>query len=248
MSDPNENFVQGYMGGPTPSGPGAADYAAGDLARKFNEQRLKQNQDAWTAQVPVEEYKPVHAPPVQYNWVDMPREAGRHVSPLVGLPLALCIGLPLYHYSIPLWMALYPAAAVIAGLVTLAVFLGLGSGGGLTLEGRLVVGGIFGFVAGAVLTVAEQARAVRKSYRQTRHVIRLGLIFLWAVYALTLWESHPGIGFPPLSHTWAAAWTPLHVVIAAIVVVVMHFWLSTNGAAGRAWQRLRGKAGRVVGG
>lgn len=226
MPDPNENFNAGYWGtSPPPSGAGGAQWTEGHLARQFSDQRNAQNNAAMSAQVPVEEFRAVASIATPYHWVNLPREAGRHISPLLGLPLALLVGVPLYHYTIPLWIALYPGAAVISALVAYVVFAGLGSGGGFTLEGRLVIGAIFGFVAGLPLTVAEQNRAIGKSYRHGRHFIRLALIFLWALYAQSLRESHPGIGWPPLKDTFASAFTPLHIVLAGAAVVVMHFWL-----------------------
>jgi hypothetical protein len=103
---------------------------------------------------------------------------------------------------------------------------------------RLVIGAAFGFVAGLPLTVAEQNRAIGKSYRHGRHVVRLALIFLWALYAQSLRESHPDVGWPPLNDTWANAFTPLHAVLASIAVVIMHFWL---------WTTKKGSGSRVKG-
>ena len=228
MPDPNENYNRGLRGEAPPSSGGFDQWAAGDAARRLQAQALAQNQQAMSSPVAVPEYVPVRAPIVQFNFVNTPREEGRKVPPLLAFPLLVVVGVPLYHYSIPLWMALYPGAAAIAVGIALLVFLGLGSGGEVTLEGRLVVGGIFAFVAAWPLTLAELSRASNKSYRHTRHTVRLALLFLWAVYSLSVRELHPDVGFPPLKDVWAVAWTPVHFLIAGLVVVAMHFWLATD--------------------
>jgi hypothetical protein len=249
VSDPNQNFNNGLFGqGPAPSGGAAFDqWTAGSLARQLNAQTLAAH-NAASAPVAGTPFTPVSSATVPFSGGGGGQAiaiVGRKVNPIGGI-LLLLAAVPLWQYSLPLWIVLYPGSAVIAGLVAIGVFVAWGPGAGLTPEGRLAVSGFFAFVAAWPLTLVDQARASRKSYRSARHVVRLVLIFFWAVYALTLFQQHLterlSVFYPVHRQAYSIfVWNPLHIGLGAIAVVAMHFWLSVDRPQRSLWQRVRGR-------
>lgn len=250
MSDPNENFNAGLYGQGPPASGGKAmdDWLIGNSVRWQNAERLAGSSGANPASAPFTPSMP--APIFTIGGGSGPTipMVGRKVNPRLGFLLLLFVAVPLYQYSLPLWFALYPGAAVIAAAAAFAVFVESGNGAGSSPGSRLLFAGIVGFLVAWPMTIMDQRLAGRRGYRAVRHAARLVLIFLWVIYALTLHESQGAVfsirqsQFPALF-----VWSPQHIGVAAVVVGLMHLWLWHFDFTFRSlWQRLKQNRSQTV--
>jgi hypothetical protein len=216
MSD-QDSFNAGNSNQPLPPGGDMNAWQSGRGVRAWNDAERARQEAVWSPQPNADTWKPVAPVIPQINWV-----VGRGVrnNPFLaigGLLALIFIAAPLYQYSIPLWVALYPAAAV----ATLAVYAGVYMG----LK-EFIFAAVAAFVAAWPLTLVEHGMSNDRGYWTVRHLARLVLVFVWAIYALSLRELNVR-HMPDLTH---GGWprmivTPSHLGLAAALVVVMHLWL-----------------------
>jgi hypothetical protein len=200
-----------------PQGGDLASWQAGRSIRAWNDAERARQDAVWMPQ-PGAAWTPAPAPPpVPFHFVAGKGIRGNPILAIVGLVLLIFVAAPLYQYSIPLWIALYPLAAVGTLLVYAGVFLGLK---------EFIFAAISAFVAAWPLTMVEHGLGNKRGYWTLRHVTRLALLFAWAIYALSLRQLNlrhmPDLtraGLPQM------IMTPSHLGLAAALVVVMHFWL-----------------------
>ena len=160
--------------------------------------------------------------------------SGLRGSPLLaigGLIALIFVGAPLYQYSIPLWAALYPLAAVGTLLVYAGVMMGLK---------EFIFAAVATFVAAWPLTLVEHGVSNRnRGYWMLRHVVRLVLLFVWAIYALTLRQLNlqhvPDItrGGWPQMHVTAPRESFSRLASRRIMIVTYH---TTEPRCERTWR------------
>jgi hypothetical protein len=239
MSGPNDSWNQGLCGQPLAPGGDFNQWQQGDSVRRMNEERLAEQNRVFMPQA--DAFNPAMPAAGPMTFGGGGSLGGTLTRARLGaFLLLLFVGVPLYQYSIPLWVALYPAAAFVAGAAALATFNSSG-GPGLGSSGQLMLGGFIGFLVAWPAMLGDQALARFKPYRMVRHAVRLALIFGWAVYALTLRDGQM-LRIAPRQRRFPTlfVWSPQHIGLALVAVVVMHFWLSGMPAVRSAWQRLRG--------
>jgi hypothetical protein len=209
----------GLGGQALPPGGNYNEWQAGNAIRQLNQAEQARQAAFGMPQPTAWEAPKVPFVPVQYNWVVGGHGLnGNPILSIVGLVLLVVVGLPLIQYSIPLWFAFYPLAAAATAVVYAGTFMGLK---------EMIFAAVAAFVAAWPLTLVDQAMAKNKGYWILRHTARLFLLFIWAIYALSLRElkiAHiPDItrsGMPQL------IFSPMHIGLALLLVAVMHFWLS----------------------
>ncbi len=96
----------------------------------------------------------------------------------------------------------------------------------MTPSTRLLVGGGVLLVSAWLTTRADAGLARRAQDQSGRHLIRLGLVFLWALFALTLYEHIRPVPGVALQTPPRLDWSTGNVVIALAAVGLMHLWLS----------------------
>lgn len=212
----------GLSGQSMPSGGNVNEWQIGNSIRQFNAQQAALNSTPLSMPEP---FKPVPAPITPMNFVAA-GPGGLRGNPLLavgGLLALIFVAAPLYLYSIPLWIAMYPAAAAIDTVIYIAVFMGLANDH--TIDGT-IVGLVIAFIAAWPLTLGDQIAARHLGYIKIRHLFRLPLVGLWTIYALSVheWKAAGGRVLPgQLPHI--LVFSPMHIVIAIGVVAAFHFWL-----------------------
>lgn len=237
MSDPNKSYDAGRLNNPMPTGGDANSWQAGRIAgQQLRDYNTNQGQlPGWGA--PVDTSNPLipkgYTGPVYGKAIGTLSEVLAWNPKVVAL-LLVVIALPFYRYTLPFWAVLYPGAAVVSGVATWMAYHMVGTSAGMAASDRLLVGGGTLLVA-AVLTTRFEMRLARTStsYRAGRHLVRLGLTFLWGLFALTLYEHITparglGLQIPP-----RLDWSTQNIVLALAAVVVMQLWLSGK----RPWKQ-----------
>ena len=108
------------------------------------------------------------------------------IDPITGLLLLIFVGAPYYYLTIPLWLALYPVAGSATVLVYIGAFMYFAGDSLITDSGHFAFPFFLAVVAAWPLTLVDQAYSLSHPfYRRLRHVVRIGLIGLWAIYALS---------------------------------------------------------------
>jgi hypothetical protein len=213
----------GLGGQSLPPGGNVNEWQIGNSIRQFNAAQSALNSTPISMPEP---FKPVPAPITPMNFVPAGPGGlrGNPILAVAGLLGLIFVAAPLYMYSVPLWIALYPAAAAVDIAVYVAVFMGLAHDH--TVDGT-VVGLIIAFIAAWPLTLGDQIAARNPGYVKVRHYARLPLVGIWVIYALSVhdWKLAGGRALPnQLPHL--LVFSPLHIAIAAGVVIAMHFFLS----------------------
>jgi hypothetical protein len=243
--DDLESRQAGLAGMAMPAGGNMNEYQAGRSIRAWNEAQLA-GQSASTAipdSSPIVPSAPSSAP---LFGAGSRMISFKGINPIVGLLLLIFVGAPYYYLSVPLWFALYPAA----GSITLAVFVGMFmylSGDPTFTNSGLFAGPAFiAFIVAWPATLVDQilARSSHK-YWLLRHLLRIPLIGLWAIYALSdgwVFARHIKMANPQLP---PLQFTPRNILLAICAMAVMQFWLSPKGALQNTWNRMRGRTGFV---
>ena len=223
MSD-QDSWNAGYGNQAPPPNGNLNAWQAGHSVRQMNDAELARQQAVWEPKPDAGGMQfPQHTlAPIQFGTFGYGSFRGSlRGNPLLaigGLLALIFVGAPLYQYSIPLWAALYPLAAI----GTLAVFAGVTAG----LK-EFIFAAVSAFVAAWPLTIGEHLLSTNRGYLMLRHVARLALLFVWAIYAQTLRELNAR-HLPDLTRGgWPQMDVSLpHLGLAAVFVVIMHFWLS----------------------
>jgi hypothetical protein len=191
-------------------------WQAGRGVRAWNEAERARQEAVWMPKADADTWKPVAPVIPQINWV-----VGRGVrhNPFLaigGLLALIFIAAPPYQYSIPLWIALYSAAAVATIAVYAGVYLGLK---------EFIFAAIAAFVAAWPLMLVEHGMSNNRGYDGAPHRAPRAAV-VWAVFALSLRELNVRHK-PDLTH---GGWlrmivTPSRLGLAVALVVVMHLWL-----------------------
>jgi hypothetical protein len=230
VTDPNKSYEAGRLGQPMPPGGDAnswqVGWAAGQQLRDYNTSGGAL--PGWGA--PASQPNPLI--PKGYTGPVYGRAIGSlsdvlHYNPKLVVVLLVVLALPLYRYTIPLWAALYPIAAVVSIAATWAVYHAVGAAAGTTPSDRLLVGGGTLLVV-AFLTTRFELRLARQTpgYRAAQHFIRLALTFLWGMFALTLYEHITPVRGIALQIPPRLDWSTQNIALSLAAVVVMHLWLS----------------------
>jgi hypothetical protein len=238
MSDLDDRNA-GLNGQALPSGGNLSEWQAGRSIRQWNEAELaRQNQP-----IPITPYTPVSLPtplagggPWSGGGGTIPysgggTSAGPRVNPVLGLLLLIFVAAPFYQYSIPLWIALYPAAAAVSTAVYIAIFMSLA--GDHTVNPTIIGLGI-AFIAAWPLTLFDQMLARNPGYWMLRHIARLPLIGIWAIYALSVrdWKLGGSVVVPHRLPD-VLVFSPAHIAIAIGAMIVMHVFLGWGRLIGR---------------
>jgi hypothetical protein len=244
--DPNESNLAGQFGQAMPVGGDQNAYEAGRGIKAWNDTELaRQNTPIAVPDFPVGGQAPASSGtsyPIGGGGGVPLTGSGNPLSGIVGFVLLIFVGAPYYYLSVPLWMSLYPAAASITVAVYVAVFTGIANDATFTGSGHVAASAIIAFIVAWPATLGDQILARRyRGYWIVRHWVRLALIGLWAVYALSLHgaftaqmpSANPQL--PPLQ------WTPTNIALAFCAVVVMHVFLSKKLVLGSIWSRVRGR-------
>ena len=238
--DDLESRQAGLNGQAMPVGGNMNEWQAGRGIRTWNENQLA----AQNAPISIPPFTPAgsNAPasaPVFGGGSRMVSWKG--VNPIVGLLLLIFIGAPYYYLTIPLWLALYPVAGSITVAVYIGMFMYLAGDSTFTGSGHVVAPEIIAFIAAWPLTLFDQVAArSNPTYWKLRHVARIALIGLWAIYALSenaVFANHVHMANPQLP---PLQWTSRNILLAICAMVVMHLWLSPKGTLRNTWNRLRG--------
>jgi hypothetical protein len=149
---------------------------------------------------------------------------GNPLLALGGFLGLIFVAAPLYQYSVPLWMALYPAAAAASAGVYIATWMSLA--GDHSVNGTVIGLGI-AFIAAWPLTMGEHIMSRNPGYCRLRHFARLALLGVWAIYALSLRDAK----IARIPNLTTAGWphmvlSPINIGLALALVVIAHFWLS----------------------
>jgi hypothetical protein len=240
VSDPNQSYDAGRLGRQMPTGGDANAWQAGWVAgQQLRDQNARQGElPGWGA--PVSQpgsFLPKPYDPGIWNPIGSLAEVLRANPKVVVLALVVA-AIPLYRYTIPLWAAMYPGAAVVAAAATWVAYHAVGTGAAMAPSDRLLLGGGVLLVTVWLTTVVD-VRVARQSrtYRTRRHLVRLGLIFLWGLFALTVYEHirpMPGVALqiPP-----RLDWSIQNIALALAAAGMMHLWLSGKFP----WEKLVGK-------
>lgn len=215
----------GLGGQALPPGGNVNEWQAGRSIRAWNEAALA-GQNASTAGQP---FTPMPAPVVVHTPINFaPWQGGLRGHPILavgGLIALIFVGVPFYQYSIPLWLALYPGPALAAGAVYTAVYMSLANDH--TINGAIVGLGIAFIAAWPIMLVEHAIAAKQPTYWKLRNLVRLPLLGIWAIYALSLREANlahvPDITKGGLPHM---VFSLPHIGLALVLVAVMAFWLS----------------------
>jgi hypothetical protein len=166
------------------------------------------------------------------------------VNPIVGLLLLIFVGAPYYYLSVPLWFALYPVAGSVTVSVYIGMFMYLAGDSTFTDSGHFAAPAIIAFIVAWPATLFDQfAARSSATYWKLRHVARIALIGLWAIYALSenaVFANHVHMANPQLP---PLQWTSRNILLAICAMAVMHLWLSPKGALRRMWNRRSGRTG-----
>jgi hypothetical protein len=239
--DDLDSRIAGLNGQALPPGGNINDWQAGRSIRAWNEAQL------------ADQNRPVSVP----NFPSAPNVPGpiptfngsgtlswKGVNPIIGLLLLIFVGAPYYYLSIPLWFALYPVAGSVTVSVYIGMFMYLAGDSTFTDSGHFAAPAIIAFIVAWPATLFDQV-AARSSptYWKLRHVARIALIGLWAIYALSenaVFANHVHMANP---HLPPLQWTSRNILLAICAMVVMQFWLSPKGALRNTWNRMRGRTG-----
>ena len=248
--DDNESRNAGLAGMGLPPGGNMNEWQAGRSIRAWNDNMTAANTQpvANTGYTPIVPAAPVWSGPNYSGPVfgggSTAGSGMRAAGGILGLLLLLFVGAPLYYVSIPLWFALYPLPGIICLGIFVGAFMYFSGDSMFTNSGLFAAPFFFSFVAAWVVTFVDQIYArSHPAYRRLRHVARLGLIWLWAIYALsdawvfTLHIKMVNPHLPPLR------FSPTNIAIATGVTIAMHFWLVPKPERTQFWNRFRGKAG-----
>jgi hypothetical protein len=248
--DDLESRNAGLAGMGLPPGGNMNEWQAGRGIKTWNDNMLAANNQpvANTGYTPIVPAAPVWSGP---NWSGPVVGGGATIGSgmrgavgMLGLLLLIFVGAPLYYVSIPLWFALYPLPGTICLGVFVGAFMYFSGDSMFTNSGLFAAPFFFAFVTAWVVTLGDQIYArSHPVYRRLRHVARLGLIWLWAIYALsdawvfTLHIKMVNPHLPPLR------FSPTNIAIATGVTIAMHFWLLPKPERTQFWNRRRSKAG-----
>jgi len=248
MSDPYQSRNEGLTGQAMSAGGDLSEYQAGRGIKAWNDAELAR-QNAPIPMTPLPIGGPTPSGTTSYPTgggggfaVPGMRGGGNALMSIVGFVLLIFVGIPYYYLAIPLWMCLYPAGASVALGVFVVVFRSIGNDATFTGSGHIVAPAIVAFIVAWPATLGDQILAGNsKAYWIVRHWIRLALIGVWAVYALSRYEGtmiqfpRTGSAIPPLN------WSAQNIGLALVAVVVMHVFLSRKPVLRNAWSRLRGR-------
>lgn len=237
MSD-QDSFNAGQSGQALPPGGNFNDWQAGRGVKAWNDAELARQNAVWAQPPSSPMAPPVSLPPLTFGSGDpggtwpgrtIPyagAKKGLRGNPLLALGgfLGLIfVAAPLYQYSVPLWMALYPAAAAASASIYIATFMSLARDHTVN---PTIAGLIIAFIAAWPLTIGEHILSRSRGYWTLRHIARLALVGVWAIYALSLRDANiahvPDLtraGWPHL------VFSPTHIGLALALVAVMHFYL-----------------------
>lgn len=216
-----DSFNAGNSNQPLPPGGDLNSWQAGQGVRQWNDAERARQEAVWMPKADTGfQFPKATLGPITFGTAFTGSGKGLRGNPIlaiVGLIALIFVGAPLYQYSIPLWAALYPLAAI----GTVAVFAGVTAG----LK-EFIFAAASAFIAAWPLTIVEHALSTGRTYWMFRHVVRLVLVFVWAIYALTLRELNAK-HIPDLAHGGLPQmhFTVPHLALAAAAVAVMHLWL-----------------------
>jgi hypothetical protein len=240
--DDLESRNAGLAGQPLPPGGNMNEWQTGRGIRTWNENQLaEQNKPISIPSSPIGSNAPVSAPVLgggsgTVGW--------RGVNPIIGLLLLIFVGAPYYYLSIPLWFALYPVAGSVTVSVYIGMFMYLAGDSTFTGSGHFAAPAIIAFIVAWPATLFDQFAARNSpAYWKLRHLARIALIGLWAIYALSdnaVFANHVQMTNP---HLPPLQWTSRNILLAICAMVVMQFWLSPKGALRNTWNRMRGRTG-----
>lgn len=238
--DDLESRQAGLAGQSMPVGGNMNEWQAGRSIRAWNENQLGQ-QSAQPMSVP--DFKPIGAnvPASPVFGAGSRMISFKGVNPIIGLLLLIFVGAPYYYLSIPLWVALYPVAGSVSVAVYIGMFMYLAGDSIFTGSGHVFAPAIIAFIVAWPATLVDQV-AARSSHKywMVRHWVRIPLVGLWTIYALSdykVFANHVQMANPQLP---PLQWTPRNILLAICVMVAMQFWLSPKGALRNTWNRLRG--------
>jgi hypothetical protein len=238
--DDLESRQAGLNGQAMPVGGNMNEWQAGRSIRTWNENQLA----AQNAPVSIPSYAPIVPAPVSSAspWGAGSRMVSfKGIDPILGLLLLIFVGAPFYYLTIPLWLALYPAAGSASVLVYIGAFMYFAGDSLFTDSGHFAFPFFLAFVAAWPLTLVDQMYARgHPVYWRLRHVLRIALVGLWAIYALSdyaVFANHVHMKNPQLP---PLQWTSRNILLAVCAMVAMHVWLSPKGGLRRIWNRLRG--------
>jgi hypothetical protein len=237
----------GLAGQALPPGGNINEWQAGRAIRTWNENQLaEQNRP-----VSVPDFNPIgsNAPaPAPVFGAGSRMISFKGINPIVGLLLLIFVGAPYYYLSIPLWFALYPVAGSVTVSVYIGMFMYLAGDATFTDSGHFAAPAIIAFIVAWPATLFDQIAARNSpTYWKLRHVARIALIGLWAIYALSenaVFANHVHMANPQLP---PLQWTSRNILLAICAMVVMQFWLSPRGSLRNTWNRIRGRSTGFVG-
>jgi hypothetical protein len=241
--DDLESRNAGLAGQALPPGGNMNEWQTGRGIRAWNERQLAEQ----NTPISVPDFKPAgsNAPasaPVFGGGTGTISWKG--VNPIIGILLLIFVGAPYYYLSIPLWFALYPVAGSVTVSVYVGMFMYLAGDSTFTDSGHFAGPAIVAFIVAWPATLFDQfAARSSPTYWKLRHVARIALIGLWAIYALSenaVFANHVHMANP---HLPPLQWTSRNVLLAVCAMVVMHIWLSPKGALRRMWNRGSGRTG-----
>ncbi len=239
--DDLESRNAGLAGQPMPVGGNMNEWQAGRGIRTWNENQLaEQNRPVSVPNFPTGPNVPTPIPTFNgsgtLSW--------KGVNPIIGLLLLIFVGAPFYYLSIPLWLALYPVAGSVTVAVYVGMFMYLAGDATFTGSGHFAAPAIIAFIVAWPATLFDQFAARNsRTYWTLRHVARIALIGLWAIYALSenaVFANHVQMANPQLP---PLQWTSRNILLAICAMLVMHIWLSPKGALRNTWNRLSGRTG-----
>lgn len=226
MTDPNKSYDAGRLGNPMPPGGDAnswqVGWGAGQRLRDYNASQGAV--PGWGAPAsPSTDFLPKPYAPGVWKPIGSLQEVLRFNPKSVALAL-IVLAIPFHRYTIPLWAALYPAAAAVTAGATWVAYHAAVTGT-IRSDPLLVGGGVL--LGTAWLTTLMDVRLARgaRTYRVGRHLVRLGLTFLWGLYALTLYEHITPVRGLALQIPPRLDLSMENVAIALVAVAVMHVWL-----------------------
>jgi hypothetical protein len=239
--DDLESRNAGLAGQAMPAGGNMNEWQAGRSIRAWNENQLATQPLSVPDFAPIVPKAPTSAP---VFGAGSRMISFKGVNPIVGLLLLIFVGAPYYYLSIPLWVALYPVAGSVSVLVYIGMFMYWAGDSIFTGSGHVYAPAFIAFIVAWPLTLVDQV-AARNSHKYwiMRHLVRIPLVGLWAIYALSdykVFANHVQMANPQLP---PLQWTSKNILLAICAMVVMHLWLSPKGALRNTWNRMRGGTG-----
>jgi hypothetical protein len=237
--DDLESRQAGLAGQSMPVGGNMNEWQAGRSIRTWNENQLAAQPLSVPDYAPIVPTAPTSAPlfgsgsrMISFKGID----------PILGLLLLIFVGAPYYYLSIPLWLALYPVSGSVSVLVYIGMFMYWAGDSLFTGSGHVYAPAFIAFIVAWPATLIDQVAARNHpKYWMVRHLVRIPLIGLWAIYALSdykVFANHVQMANPQLP---PLQWTPRNILLAICAMVVMQLWLSPKGVLRNTWTRLRGR-------